>query len=49
MNTRFIYSHQAERFLVKNRSSLTYERVETGLKLAASKILLTEQNIADIT
>lgn len=49
MKTRFIYSHQAEKFLARNRSSISYERVETGLKLAAEKILLAEQNTADIT
>jgi mRNA-degrading endonuclease RelE of RelBE toxin-antitoxin system len=49
MRTRFVYSRQSEKFLSRNASSITYERVENGLKLAASKILVSEQNIADIT
>jgi mRNA-degrading endonuclease RelE of RelBE toxin-antitoxin system len=45
---RFIYSGQAEKFLARNRSSIDYERVESGLKLAASKLLLNEKNNADV-
>jgi mRNA-degrading endonuclease RelE of RelBE toxin-antitoxin system len=45
---RFIYSGQAEKFLARNRSSIDYERVEAGLKLAANKLLLNEKNNADV-
>ncbi len=49
MKTRFVYSRQAEKFLAKNKSSISYERVETGLKLAAAKILMAEHNTSEIT
>jgi len=45
---RFIYSDQAAKFLARNAGSIDYERVETGLKLAASKLLLNDRNNADV-
>jgi len=49
MKRRYVYSKQAEKFLARNSSAINYERVEKGLTLAANKILLAEQNSADIT
>jgi|GEM_PF-7002045 len=49
MSIEFLYSRQAEKFLTRNRSAITFERVETGLKLAAQKILFAEQNTAHVT
>lgn len=48
MNIRFVYSHHAETFLTRNANSITFERVEAGLTLAANKILLAEQNTSNI-
>ena len=48
MTLRFVFSHQAKKFVEKNSNRVSAERIADAAELAIRKILLREDNSADV-